>query len=53
MDAKELTKAYIKLSNEYQETKATVNYLEQEVKKLRMHVNDLMVDMKMLQNERR
>ena len=49
MDARELTKAYIKLENEYMETKKTVNYLEQEVQKLRMQVNDLMIDIKMLQ----
>ena len=49
MDAKELTKAYIKLEHEYMETKKTVDYLEQEVQKLRMQVNDLMIDIKMLQ----
>lgn len=49
MDARELTKAYVKFENEYMETKKTVDYLEQEVQKLRMQVNDLMIDIKMLQ----
>jgi phage shock protein A len=41
MDAKELTKEYTKLKQDYKSTKDTVDYLEQEVKKLRMIVDDL------------
>ena len=41
MDAKELTKELTKLKQDYKSTKDTVDYLEQEVKKLRMIVDDL------------
>lgn len=51
MDAKELTKAYDKLSNEYQETKKTVEYLEMEVNKLRMFVDDMRYDIMDLQRK--
>lgn len=41
MDAKELTIRYNQLSEDYKNTKKTVEYLEQEVSKLRMLVDDM------------
>ena len=48
MDAKELTKEYTKLRQEYIDTKKTVSYLEDEVAKLRLLVDDMAIDIKML-----
>ena len=48
MDARELTKSYIELKSEYQETKKTVEYLDQEVSKLRLIIEDLKIDVEML-----
>ena len=45
MDAKELTIRYNELRNEYLKTKKTVDYLEQEVNKLRLLVNDMKYDL--------
>jgi hypothetical protein len=45
MDAKELTIRYNELRNEYLETKKTVDYLEQEVSKLRLLVDDMKYDL--------
>lgn len=45
MDAKELTTRYNELRNEYLETKKTVDYLEQEVSKLRLLVDDMKYDL--------
>lgn len=49
MDARELTIAYEQLSSQYQDTKKTVEYLEQEVHKLRLLVDDMKYDMMDLQ----
>lgn len=46
MDAKELTIRYNQLREEYQNTKKTVEYLEQEVSKLRMLVDDMSWEIK-------
>ena len=53
MDARELTKAYNDLRNEYFETSKKVEYLENEVSKLRLLVEDLKIDVAMLSHERR
>ena len=45
MDARELTIRYEQLIHEYQETKKTVDYLEQEVSKLRLLVDDMRYDL--------
>ena len=45
MDARELTIRYNELRNEYLETKKTVDYLEQEVSKLRLLMNDMQYDL--------
>lgn len=46
MDAKKLTIRYNQLSEDYQKTKKTVEYLEQEVSKLRMLVDDMSWEIK-------
>lgn len=53
MDAKELTIRYTDFKREYDETKKTVEYLEQEVSKLRMLVNDIQYDIIDLQRKDR
>ena len=53
MDAKELTKVYEKMRSEQQDMKRTVDYLEQEVAKLRMLVDDVRYDLMDLQRQRR
>lgn len=45
MDAKELTIKYNELRNEHLEIKKTVDYLEQEVSKLRLLVDDMKYDL--------
>lgn len=52
MDAKELTKEYVKLRSEYEETKKTVTYLDMEVDKLRLLVDDMKYDIMDLQRQR-
>lgn len=52
MDARELTKRYEKLMDDYIETKKKVDYLEQEVSKLRLFVDDMKVDIAMLEKRR-
>ena len=49
MDAKELTKRYEALRNEYNETKKKAEYMEMELGKLRMLVDDMKYDIKDLQ----
>lgn len=49
MDARELTKKYMDVSNELFTTKKQVKYLTQEVEKLRMIVDDMKVDVQMMQ----
>ena len=51
MDARELTKKYYDLNNQVAELIKKVDYLEQENAKLRLQVNDLMIDVKMLQKK--
>ena len=51
MDARELTKKVYVLDNTICELKAKVEHLEQENRLLNMHVQDLLVDVKMLQNQ--
>lgn len=51
MDANGLTKMFYDLNNQVTELIKNMEYLEQEVKKLRMQVNDLMIDVKMLQKK--
>lgn len=53
MDAKELTKAYNDLRNEVIEKSKELDYLTNEVSKLRLLVEDLKVDVAMLSHERR
>lgn len=53
MDARELTKKVYVLDNTICELKAKIEHLEQENRLLNMHVQDLLVDVKMLQNQRR
>lgn len=52
MDARELTKEYTKISNELFITKKQVEYLTQELEKLRMLVDDMKIDVQMMQNRR-
>lgn len=49
MDARELTKKYYDLNNQIIELSKKVEFLEQENSKLRMQVDDLKIDVKMLQ----
>lgn len=51
MDTKELTKKYILMSNELFQTKKRVDYLTQEFEKLRLLVDDMKIDVKMLQKD--
>ena len=53
MDARELTKKYYDLRNEYDHTKKQVEFLTQEIEKLRMIVDDMKVDVQMLQRSNR
>jgi regulator of replication initiation timing len=48
MDARELTKTYNDLRNDVIELKKQVDYLTQENEKLRMIVEDLRIDIKMM-----
>lgn len=52
MAARELTKEYTRISNELFTTKKQVEYLTEETKKLRMILEDLRLDVKMMQNRR-
>lgn len=45
MDAKELTREYENLRSDYEETKKTVKYLEMEVNKLRLLMDDMKYDL--------
>lgn len=51
MDARELTKRFYDLNNLVDDLKKRVEFLEQENAKLRLQVNDLMIDVKMLQKK--
>ena len=48
MDARELTKVCNELQNSFIEMKKTVEYLEQEVNKLRLLTEDMKVDIAMM-----
>ena len=52
MDARELTKEYIKLSNDLFTTMKQVEYLTQEMEKLRMLVDDMKIDVQMLSRQK-
>ena len=52
MDARELTKEYTKLKQEYKTTKDTVDFLEQEVAKLRLLVDDMRFEIANLKTRR-
>lgn len=49
MDAKELTVKYHELSDWRHEAIKQIEFLEQENEKIRLQLNDLMIDVKMLQ----
>ena len=51
MDAKELTVKYYELNNYYYDFRQRIEHLEHENRLLNMHIQDLLVDVKMLQNE--
>ena len=51
MDAKELTVKYNELNNYYYDFRQRIEHLEHENRLLNMHIQDLLVDVKMLQNE--
>lgn len=53
MDARELTKKYQTLSNEFFEKKKQIEYLTEEVQKLRMLVDDLKIDVAMINHGKR
>ena len=53
MDARELTKKYIDMSNELFQTKKQVEYLTQEFEKLRLLVEDMKIDIQMMQRGNR
>lgn len=52
MGARELTKEYTRLSNELFTTRKQVEYLTQELEKLRMLVDDMKIDVQMLSRQR-
>ena len=52
MDARELTDKYHKMSADISEIKKQVEYLTLEVKKQRMLLDDLKIDIKMLGGKR-
>ena len=51
MDARELTVKYNELNNYYYDFRNRIEHLEQENRLLNMHIQDLLVDVKMLQQE--
>ena len=53
MDAKELTVKVNELENYFYDFRQRIEHLEQENRLLNMHVQDLLVDVKMLQTERK
>lgn len=53
MDARELTAKFHELENAYYDFRQRIEHLEQENRLLNMHVQDLLVDVKMLQAERK
>jgi hypothetical protein len=53
MDARELTKKYIDMSNELFQTKKQVECLTQEFEKLRLLVEDMKIDVQMMQRGNR
>ena len=52
MNAKELTIEVRRLSDMVQELKHQTDYLTQEFEKLRMHLEDLRVDVKMIEGRK-
>lgn len=53
MDAKELTKKYYEEKYRADELEKKVNWMEQELQKQRLILDDLKIDVQMLQNSRR
>lgn len=53
MDARELTKKYTDMSNELFQTKKQVEFLTQEIEKLRLLVDDMKIDVQMIQRGNR
>lgn len=52
MDARELTKEYTRLSNDLFTTMKQVEYLTQEMEKMRMILDDMKIDVQMLSRQR-
>lgn len=53
MDARELTNKYMDMSNELFQTKKQVEYLTQEFEKLRLLVDDMKIDIKMMEGAKK
>ena len=53
MDAKELTVKYNDLNDAYHDLRQRIEHLEHENRLLNIHIQDLLVDFKILQAERR
>ena len=53
MDAKELTKKFYELENKNYDLNKRVEYLEQQLSKMTMLLDDLRVDFKMFENMNR
>lgn len=51
MNAQELTKKFYMLDNQQIDLKKVVDYIEQEIEKMRLTLNDLNVEIKMLESE--
>lgn len=51
MDARELTKIVMQFSNDIIDLKKEVNYINQQLQKLRVVVADLQIDVKMMQSD--
>ncbi len=52
MDARELTTVVEKLRGEVREDKKRIDYLEMELEKIRLLMNDMKIDVEMLQRGR-
>jgi regulator of replication initiation timing len=53
MDARELTKKYYEMSNKLTDAIKDIEFLKSENEKLRMKLDDLSIDVKMLTNDPR
>ena len=52
MDARELTEKYHKLNGDVADIAKRLDYLEEEYKKIRMLIQDMSIDVKMLQKRK-